>query len=93
MSIGSRLKSLRKEKHLTQKQVADRIGVAVNTVSAYESDARYPPYDILLKLARMFHVSADYLLGLCENRTIDVTGLSEEEVNVVTQLINLMRNK
>lgn len=62
--MGEKLKSLRIEKKLTQKQVADRIGLAISAVSSYESGTRYPSYDVLVKLARIFHVSTDYLLGM-----------------------------
>ena len=71
--MGEKLKSLRIEKNLTQKQVADRIGLAISAVSSYESGTRYPSYDVLVKLARIFHVSTDYLLGITNTRNIDVT--------------------
>lgn len=62
--MGEKLRSLRIENKLTQKQVADRIGLAISAVSSYESGTRYPSYDALIKLSKMFHVSTDYLLGL-----------------------------
>lgn len=93
VNMGNRLKSLRTNKHMTQEQVADRIGLAISAVSAYESGSRYPSYDVLLKLARIFHVSTDYLLGINEARNIDVTGLSEEEINAISQLVDMLRNK
>ena len=46
--MGEKLKSLRIEKKLTQKQVADRIGLAISAVSSYESGTRYPSYDVLV---------------------------------------------
>ena len=57
--MGEKLKSLRIEKNLTQKQVADRIGLAISAVSSYESGTRYPSYDVLVKLARIFPGSTD----------------------------------
>lgn len=91
--MGEKLKSLRIEKKLTQKQVADRIGLAISAVSSYESGTRYPSYDVLVKLARIFHVSTDYLLGITDTRTIDVTGLNDNEIELVSQLVNVLRNK
>lgn len=91
--MGEKLRSLRTEKKLTQKQVADRIGLAISAVSSYESGSRYPSYDALIKLARIFHVSTDYLLGMTDKRNIDVTGLSDDEIEVVSQLAEMLRRK
>lgn len=93
MNMGDKLKSLRIDKKMTQKQVADRIGLAISAVSSYESGSRYPSYDVLLKLARIFHVSTDYLLGITETRNIDVTGLNDDEINAISQLVDMLRNK
>lgn len=91
--MGEKLKSLRIKKNLTQKQVADRSGLAISAVSSYESGTRYPSYDVLVKLARIFHVSTDYLLGITDKRNIDVTGLSDNEIELVSQLVDTLRNK
>lgn len=93
MNMGDKLKSLRTEKKLTQKQVADRIGLAISAVSSYESGTRYPSYDVLVKLARIFHVSTDYLLGMTDKRNIDVTGLDEDEIELISQLVDMLRNQ
>lgn len=91
--MGEKLKSLRIEKKLTQKQVADRIGLAISAVSSYESGSRYPSYDVLVKLARIFHVSTDYLLGMTDTRNIDVTGLNDNEIELISQLVDTLRGK
>lgn len=91
VNMGDKLRSLRIEKNLTQKQVADRIGLAISAVSSYESGSRYPTYDTLIKLARMFHVSTDYLLGIADKRNIDVTGLDDEDVGLISQLVDKLR--
>ena len=91
--MGKKLKSLRIEKKLTQKQVAEQIGLAISAVSSYESGIRYPSYEILVRLSRIFHVSTDYLLGVAEKRNIDVTGLNDNEIEVVSQLVEMLRGK
>lgn len=91
--MGDKLKSLRIEKKLTQKQVAERIGLAISAVSSYESGSRYPSYDVLVRLAHIFHVSTDYLLGMTDKRNIDVTGLADDEIEIVSQLVEMLRNK
>lgn len=93
VNMGEKLKSLRIEKKLTQKQVADRLGLAISAVSSYESGTRYPSYDALIRLSHIFHVSTDYLLGMTDKRNVDVTGLSDYEVELVSQLVNALRDK
>ena len=93
VNMGDKLKSLRIEKKLTQKQIAERIGLAISAVSSYESGSRYPSYDVLVKLAHIFHVSTDYLLGITDKRNIDVTGLNDNEIELVLQLVDMLRDK
>ena len=93
VNMGEKLKSLRLEKKLTQKQIADRIGLAISAVSSYESGTRYPSFEVLIKLSRIFHVSTDYLLGITEHRVVDVTGLNDNEIELVSQLVDMLRNK
>ena len=45
VNFGEKVKLLRKERNLTQKQLADMLGVVVSAISSYESGARYPSYD------------------------------------------------
>ncbi len=93
VNLGEKLKSLRTEKKLTQKQVSERIGLAVSAISSYESGTRYPSYDSLIKLAHIFHVSTDYLLGMTPKRTIDATGLNDDEIELISQLVDKLRMK
>jgi transcriptional regulator with XRE-family HTH domain len=91
VDMGDKLRSLRMEKKLTQKQIAERIGLAISAVSSYESNNRYPSYEVLIKLARIFHVSTDYLLGITNKRNIDVTGLDEEEIELLSLIADKFR--
>lgn len=61
--IGVRLKQLREEKRMTQKELADLLQLTPKAISFYELGERQPSNEILVKLANYFHVSADYLLG------------------------------
>ena len=45
----------------------------------------------MIKLARIFHVSTDYLLGITNKRNIDVTGLDEEEIELLSQIADKFR--
>ena len=61
--LAELLRQLRIERGLTQRECAERLGLDHSTISAYENDLRQPPCDILLKLAQLFEVTTDYLLG------------------------------
>lgn len=93
VNFGEKVKLLRKERGLTQKQLACMVGVAVSAISAYESGNRYPSYSGLVSLARIFHVSTDYLLGIENARIIDVSGLDENEIDVIVHMINVLRER
>ena len=87
VDFGNTLKKLRTESGYTQQQLADRLGVTKSVVSYYELQERYPSPDILIKLASIFHVSTDYLLGLQKAATISLDGLGQEDIAVIQKLV------
>lgn len=93
MNFGEKLKSLGTSQKLTRQQLADRIGVAKSVVSYYESGARYPSYDVLVEIARIFHTTTDYLLDISKDSIIDVTGLSDEDIAVVRTVAEALKKK
>lgn len=64
--VGERLSELRKDKGLTQKELAKALGISVNTVSAYERELNSPEDATEEAIARYFNVSLDYLHGLID---------------------------
>ena len=93
MDFGRKLKTLRKQAGLTQQQLATQLGITKSVVSFYELQTRSPSPDVLAKLAKIFHVSVDYLLGLDNRQTIDVTGLSEADIGALRILVESLRTK
>lgn len=91
--FGSRLKTLRQNAGMTQKQLADQIGITKSVISFYELRERTPSPDILIKLASIFHVSTDYLLGLEKGKSIDIIGLDADDERLVRLLIEQLRKK
>lgn len=91
VNFGNRLRELRTGKKMTQQQLADRLGLTKSVISAYETAMRYPSYDVLIHIATIFRVSTDYLLGMEQNRTIDISGLSIENERLVYQLVEALR--
>jgi len=62
--LGKRLKELREELGLTQKQLAEKLELNSVTYLHYEKSQREPPLAVLVNMAIFFNVSVDYLLGL-----------------------------
>jgi len=90
IDLAVRLKQLRLDKQLRQEQVARLVGVSKGAISAYETDIRQPSYEVLIRLANLYRVSVDYLLGRTDDRTIDISGLTAHEVAMITELIASM---
>ena len=85
--LGERLKELRKQQGLTQVQVAERLGLSKAVISSYEVASRHPSYDILIKMAALYGVTTDYLLGLDTRRLIDVSWLTPNQLTAVEALL------
>lgn len=71
MNFSLRLKSLRKERKLTQEALGEKINVTKVSISGYENGNRTPDTETLQKLADFFDVSTDYLLGRTDNTRIE----------------------
>ena len=92
-TFSSRLKVLRQSKNLRQEQVAKLVGVNKSAISSYENNLRQPSYDILVRLANLYRVSTDYLLGQTNSRTLDLSGLTDEEAILISELVATMTKK
>lgn len=93
VDFGNILRKLRMQERMTQQQLADRLGVTKSVVSYYELQERSPSPEILIKLAAIFHVTTDYLLGLEPREIIDLSGLDDEDIATVKQMITVLRKK
>ena len=63
-----RIKDLREDHDLTQKEIAEYLHIKQNTYSQYENGQRQLPLDALIALAKYYHTSTDYILGLTNER-------------------------
>lgn len=66
LKIGKIIKELRKDSHLTQTNLAELLNTTQDTISLWELNKSTPDAENIVKLAKYFKVSADYLLGLEE---------------------------
>ena len=63
MELGDVIRSLRQTKGMTQKELADQLSISPSTIGMYEQNRRVPDIDTVSKIAYVFEVSVDYLLG------------------------------
>lgn len=91
--IGLRLRELREKKKLRQEQVAEITNVNKSAISLYESGMRQPSLDMLIVFARFYKVSTDYLLGISATKSVDLSGLTGPELDVILELVSLMTRK
>ena len=66
--FGLRLRELREKKRLSQQQLVDWLGLTRSSISNYENNTQTPPADTLVRLADIYGVSVDYLLGVKNDR-------------------------
>ena len=71
MEFKDRLRSLRKENDLLQKDVAEKLKIARTTYNGYETGAREPDFTTLKKLANLFDCSIDYIIGVSNIKKSD----------------------
>lgn len=90
--LSKRLRDLRIGRGLSQKQVAALIGVDSSTISTYESATRLPSYPALIRLAKVYGVSVDYLLGIEESYTASslFNSLSRETREVAIEIARVI---
>lgn len=100
MSFGSRLKELRIERNLSQKKVADDIGISITAISQYENDNRFPNEETLRRLCICYKISSDYLLGLTDTKHAPLSKeeikekmISCKEMNLIVDLIDMIKPK
>lgn len=101
--FSERFSNLRKEYNLTLKEIADddNIRTTPQSLSLYEMGKRIINIDLLVRIARFFNVSADYLLGLSNSKAVEAdiklacecTGLSETAITSIKSLNESERDK
>lgn len=92
-SFGIKLKRLRSEKELTQKELSSLLGLTRATISSYERCALYPSVEALISICQFFNVSADYMLGLTDTNTFDTSYLTDQQELIIRALLDEFREK
>lgn len=90
--FNERLKLLRENYKLSQTEFGDHIGVTNQTVSNWENNNIAPSVEMVIKIAKYFNVSTDYLLDLDNQMSVKVDGISIEHMVHIQSLINDIRD-
>lgn len=85
--ISEKIKQLRETNGLSQAELARRLDVTRSSVNAWESGLSTPTVQYVAAMSRLFHVSADYLLGTESDYVLSLQGYSQEELRLVADLI------
>lgn len=92
IKIGEKICELRNKSNLTQYALAKNLGVTRSSVNAWEMGISIPNVERIIDISQFFHVSVDYLLGLDNRLTIDISSLNEKEKTMVYNLIEIFIN-
>lgn len=93
-NFGNKLKSARIQNNLSRSQVSKLLGISVSTIGFYENNERQPSLSILIKLAALYKVSTDYLLGVenSSHKSLSLDGLTPKQINAIKSTVECFRN-
>lgn len=91
--IAEKIKLLRENAGLSQKFLADKLGITRSSVNAWELGISVPSTQYIVELATLFKVSTDYLLNFNNTKAINIDGLSDKEVKIILELITYFRER
>jgi len=86
--LGERLHNLRRARNLSQKELSNALGISASVLSNYESSERTPSIENLIALSSFYRCSTDYLLGLDRSTTLNVSNLSETQIQLLQAFIS-----
>ena len=89
--IGENIKNLREENNYSQTALAKRLGISRSAVNAWEMGISIPSTQYVVELAKIFKVSADYILDIEKSETINIGFLKKEEKEIINTLLNYFR--
>lgn len=90
---SDRIKALREARGWTQAELARRLSMTRNGVNSWEQGLSMPSPALLVDLAKVFAVSTDYLLCVDNLASVNVTGLEERDVAILTELAERLRQQ
>ena len=89
--LSVNIQALREQRSWTQADLAKKLGLSRASVNAWEMGISIPSTRYIVELARLFHVSTDFLLGIDINRTIDASDLTDNDIRLLTEIAQHLR--
>ena len=89
---ADRIRFLREKNDMTQAALAKQLGITRSSVNAWELGISVPSTQYIVELAQLFNVSTDYLLGVDRAATLPLVGLSDEDINLIYQIVSHLRH-
>ena len=93
MTLSEKIKILRDKNGYTQSELAKKVGLTRSAVNAWEMSNAIPSTEIIIKLAKIFGVTTDYLLGVDNEEKISVKDLNPKEIDSIQNVINCIRER
>lgn len=90
--LGDRIRELRKSHSLSQVELARELHVSKQTISNWENNNIPPSVDTLVRIAKFFQVSTDYLLEFSNTRNLNVDGLTDRQIAHIQTIIQDIRD-
>lgn len=87
VDIGDRLRDIRKDNKFTQAELGELIGTSRATINSWEMGIALPSTQFIIRLARLYRVSTDYLLGLETSELVDITHLKKSDKEIIYGLL------
>lgn len=90
--VADKIKLLREKNNLTQSALAKKLNVTRSSVNAWEMGISVPSTALLVDIAKLFHVSTDYLLGITSTASLDISGLNDQEIILIYGLVEYFKS-
>lgn len=90
--ISEKIRLLREQNNITQSALARELGVTRSAVNAWEMGISVPSTSLIVEIANFFHISTDYLLGIHQTSSLDVSGLNDKEIMLIRNLIEYFKS-
>lgn len=87
VELGDRLRDIRKDNKFTQAELAELLGITRSAVNSWEMGIALPSTQYLIRLAKIYKVSTDYLLGLDDSELIDISSLKQSDKEIIYSLL------
>ena len=89
--LSEQIRALRQARRMSQVELGKRLGVTKQSICNWENDNIQPSIEMLVRMASLFAVSTDYMLGFEPGEYIDVTGLPDEVVAHLREIVEDLR--